>query len=137
MRSLYDHTDVQTCIYSYVRSLYDHINMQYSYVRSFYHHANINFSYVRSSYDHTDVHVISTATGVINCLGYSKWLRLQVMLYIRSSAAYVVIMFTIGSDIQSSAKCWEQLVSGRMNTIIMLWLSLKKKLVVWSDTCLV
>ena len=32
-----------------------------------------------------------TATGVTNCLGYSKWLRLQVMLYIRSSAAYLVI----------------------------------------------
>ena len=95
------------------------------------------------AYVHIYVHahcllaIAASATGVINCLGYSKWLQLQVMLYIRSSAAYAVIMCNIGSGIQSSAKCWEQLAGGRMNAIITLWLSWKKELVVWSDTCLV
>ena len=34
--------------------------------------------------------IATTATGVINCLGYSKWLQLQVMLKLNigSSAAY-------------------------------------------------
>ena len=62
----------------------------------------------------------TTATGVINCLGYSKWLWLQVMLDIGSSAACMVIMCTIGSGIQPSAKCWEQLTSWRTNVIVTL-----------------
>ena len=63
--------------------------------------------------------LLYTATSVINCLGYSKWLQLQVLMYIRSSAAYTVIMCTIRCGIQSSVKCWE-LASGRMNMTIVL-----------------
>ena len=62
---------------------------------------------------------VYTATSIINCLGYSKWLQLQVLLYIRLSAAYTVIMCTIRCGIQSSVKCWE-LASGRMNMTIVL-----------------
>ena len=45
-------------------------------------------AYVHIVRAHCLLAIAATATGVINCLGYSKWLRLRVMLYVRSSAAY-------------------------------------------------